>query len=256
MRFIWLWLVAFAFILSSCASESNNPSEKYKGYSAEKLFNTSVLLMQKGDYKESIERFEALDARYPFGGYAERAQLYIIYAYYRSGQYPEALVATQRYTHLHPNGDHSDYAYFMQGIMNYQQNLGVFERYFPSDLAQRDLKPARQSYLEFMTLVERYPNSPYVPNAIRYMRYIRNMVAAQMIDIAEFYYEREAYVASANRANMVITSFQGTPSVEQALVIAIKSYHKLHLDDVANTYERVWMFNDPTAAYDLTQVSA
>jgi len=249
MRFHWVWLVSLALFLSSCATGVDNPAEKYKDYSAERLFNTSVLSMEKGEFKNAIERFEALDARYPFGDYAEKAQLYIIYAYYRAGQYPEALVATDRYIHLHPDGEHIDYAYFMQGVMNYQQNLGVFERYFPSDLSQRDLKPARQSYLEFMTLVQSYPKSQYVPNAIRYMMYIRNLVAKQMVTTAAFYYDRKAYVAAANRANTVITNFEGTPSVEQALFIAIESYRSLHLDDIANTYYRVLQLNYPDSSY-------
>ena len=159
MSFRWLILPLFVMALMSCATNTDNPAEKFSGLTAKQLFHSGLELMKDEEFKSAIERFEALDARYPFGEYAEKEQLYIIYAYYSSGQYPEALASTERYIHLHPDAAHVDYAYFAQGVMNYQQNLGVFERYFPSAVSERDLRPARESYMEFMTLVNEFPKS-------------------------------------------------------------------------------------------------
>jgi outer membrane protein assembly factor BamD len=249
MSFRWLILACFAFSLVACATDSDNPADKYKGFTAKQLFNSGLVSMSKSEYKTAIEHFEALDARYPFGKYAEKEQLYIIYAYYKADQYPEALAATERYLHLHPDGAHVDYAYFVQGVMNYQQNLGVFERYFPADVSQRDLKPARQSYLEFMTLINEYPKSAYRANATQYTIYIRNLVAEQITTTANFYYKRKAYVAAANRANEVIMSFDGAPTVSEALYIAAMSYHQLKLEDIADMYYRVIKLNYPESSY-------
>ena len=236
-------------ILTACAG-TQDPAEKYKGFSAEKLYWQGITAMKKTAYKDAIEKFEALDARYPFGEYAEKEQLYIIYAYYRDGDYPEALAATERFIHLHPDSKHVDYAYYMQGMMNYEQNWGIFERYFKaSDLSERDLQPAKKSLVEFGTLVRSYPNSAYRGNAIQFMIYIRNLLANKNVEIAQFYLDRKAYIAASNRATDVILHYDGSPSVEEALVVAIKANQAMNLDNVADMYIDVLKLNFPDNEY-------
>lgn len=242
-RLILVMLVTV--LLVACASTNDNPAEKFKNIPEQKLYNDALVDMDDGSYKSAIEKFEALDARYPFGKYAEKQQLFVIYAYYKSDEIAEALAATDRFIHLHPDSQHVDYAYFMKGVLNYRQNQGVFEKYFPSDLSERDLAPARQSYITFATLVESYPKSKYRDPAIEYMIYLRNLMAEQEVKIAQFYYDRKAYIAASNRANIVIMHYEGAPVMKHALEIAVKSYKKLHLDDLAETYQKVIELNYP-----------
>lgn len=232
-------IACLSLLMVACASTDPNPAEKFKNIPEAKLYQDALIDMSESSYKSAIEKFEALDARYPFGQYAENEQLYIIYAYYKSDEIAEALASTDRFIHLHPDSKNIDYAYFMKGVLNYRQNQGVFEKYFPSDLSERDLAPARQSYITFATLVESYPNSKYRDAAIEYMIYLRNLMAEQEVKIAQFYYDREAYIAASNRANIVIMHYEGAPVMKQALQIAVNSYKQLHLDGLALMYQNV-----------------
>ncbi len=237
--------VFFAVILTACSSANLSPAEKYAKVPEKQLFQQAVEDISSRNYNDSVEKFEALDARYPFGEYAEKGQLYIIYSYYQGDKIPEALLSSERFVHLHPDSPHVDYAYFMKGLLNYQQNLGIFDKYFDANLATRDLAAARTSFVDFSVLAESYPKSAYRDPAIQYMIYLRNLMASQQTQIAQFYFNRKAYVAAIERANIVIAQYQGAPSVKQALTIARKSYKKLQLDDLAKTYQMVLDYNYP-----------
>lgn len=232
-------MTSFTVFLAGCASTEVNPAEKYAKVPEKELFQQAVSDIASRNYNDSIEKFEALDARYPFGDYAERGQLYIIYSYYQGDQLPQALLSAERFIHLHPDSTHVDYAYFMKGLLNYEQNLGIFDKYFDADLASRDLSAARASFVDFSVLAESYPKSVYRDPAIEYMTYLRNLMASQQVQIAQYYYDRKAYLAAIERANTVISQYQGAPSVKQALEIAANSYENLYLDDLAKTYRTV-----------------
>jgi outer membrane protein assembly factor BamD len=229
--------------LVGCATSSDNPAEKYAKVPEKALFYQAVKDIDSRDYQDSIEKFEALDARYPFGDYAEKGQLYIIYSYYESDQLPQALLSAQRFIHLHPDSAHIDYAYFMKGLLNYQQNLGIFDKYFKADLAARDLSSARQSFVDFSLLVETYPKSEYRSAAIQYMIYLRNLMADQELQVAQFYLKRSAYLTAIERANIVLKEYQGSPSAKAALLVLIESYASLHLEDLAEMYQQIYDYN-------------
>jgi len=254
MKIKGLFILVISFFLFACATTPKNPAEKYQDMNEQQLYNSALISIKKRSYKDAIDKFESLDARYPFGDTAEKAQLYAIYAYFKSGNYSVALASTQRFIHLHPDSEHVDYAYFMQGVLNYEQNQGVFERYFSfSDLTERDLTSAKQSFIDFKVLVTSYPNSVYTTAAIEYMAYLRNLMAAQEVAIAQYYYDRKAYVAAINRANEVILHYQGAPSMPDALAIAAQSYSALGLDELATIYYQVLSLNFPNSQ-QLTQV--
>lgn len=255
MKIRALCLLLLSLFLSACATTILNPAEKYHEMNERQLYNSALVSMSKNSYNDAIEKFESLDARYPFGDTAEKAQLYAIYAYFKSGNYAVALAATQRYIHLHPDSASVDYAYFMKGVLNYEQNQGVFERYFSfSDLTERDLTAAKQSFLDFKVLVTSYPNSPYTAAATEYMAYLRNLMADQEVAIALYYYDRKAYVASINRANEVILHYQGAPAMPDALLVAAQAYDALGLDGLTATYYQVLALNFPGSS-QLAQLS-
>jgi outer membrane protein assembly factor BamD len=241
-------ITVFAMILVACAGVTD-PAEMYKNESAEQIFQKGEKALRARHYAEAIKRFEALDAQYPYGKNTELAQLHIIYAYYMSNDYASADAAADRFIHAHPASPHVDYAYFMRGLSNYYQNMGLFERFFAVDLATRDLAQIKKSYADFTQLITINPNSYYAPAAHQYLIYLRNVLADHELEVAQFYYDRSAYIAAANRANLVVRHYQGSPAVPKALVIMVKSYQALNLKESAQDAWTVLQYNYPNSDY-------
>ena len=233
-------------LLAACAA-TTDPSEAYKGESPHEIYQKGKTALQDKSYAEAIKRFEALDVQYPMGPETESAQYYIIYAYYMKEEYALSASAADRFIRLHPDYPHVDYAYFMRGMSNYYQNLGLIERLFSVDLATRDLTQIRKSYYDFSELVQRYPGSQYAPAAHQYMVYLRNILADHQLRVAEYYYNRKAYMAAANRASDLVAHYQGAPSVPDGLEMMIKSYHKLGMTRNEQEAIRVLHYNYPDA---------
>ncbi len=244
-----LLLSATVLALLTACSTTTDPAEAYKGESAQHIFDRGESALRDRSYQEAIKRFEALDVQYPYGKNTETAQLHIIYAYYMNSDYASAEAAADRFVHAHPANPHVDYAYYMRGLSNYYQNLGVFERMFAIDLATRDLSQINKSYADFSVIVHSHPNSYYAPAAHQYMIYLRNIMADHELEVADYYYSREAYVASADRANVVVREYQGAPAVPKALVMMVKSYRALHLTQNENEAMQVLQYNYPNSSY-------
>jgi outer membrane protein assembly factor BamD len=240
--------LTFFALLTAC-STTTDPADAYKGESPQTIFMKGEKSLRNHSYQEAIKRFEALDVQYPFGRDTETAQLHLIYAYYMSNDYPAAEAAADRFVHAHPTSPHVDYAYYMRGLSNFYQNLGVFERLFAVDLATRDLSQIKKTYADFQELTQRFPNSAYAPAAHQYLIYLRNVLANHELEVADYYYSRQAYVAAADRANLVIRHYEGAPAVPKALVVLIQSYRHLQLTQNAVDAMAVLNYNYPNSTY-------
>lgn len=233
-----------AGFLAACAS-ATEPSEAYKGESPHHIFQEGKTALKDKNYTESIKRFEALDVQYPFGTETETAQLYLIYAYYMKEDYALSVAAADRFIRMHPTNPNVDYAYYMRGISDYYQNIGVIERLFAVDLATRDLTQIQKSYRDFNELTVRFPYSVYTPSAHQYLVYLRNVLADHELQVAQYYYSRKAYVASANRAAGLVAHYQGAPTVIDGLVLMTKSYHQLGMTKLEQDTLKVLQYNYP-----------
>jgi outer membrane protein assembly factor BamD len=242
-------VIVLGMLLTACSTTATDPSEAYKGESGEQIFQKGEEALRDRNTSEAIKRFEALDVQYPFGRNAEIAQLHIIYAYYMNSDYASAEAAADRFIHSHPANPHVDYAYFMRGLANYYQNMGVFERLFAVDFATRDLTQVKKSFNDFSDLVRLYPNSNYAPAAHQYMVYLRNVLANHQLGVAKYYYERHAYVAAVNRASLAVRHYQGSPAVPQGLVMMARSYRKLQLQVPESQVMQVLEYNYPDSVY-------
>lgn len=247
-NFFFLFIALLFSVLVGC-STTVDPAELYKGESGEQIFQKGEAALRDKSYSEAVKRFEALDAQYPFGRNAEIAQLHIIYAYYMKDDFLSAEVAADRFIHTYPASPHVDYAYFMRGLANYYQNLGVLERIFSVNYATRDLTQIKKSFNDFAQLARSFPNSRYAPAARQYMVYLRNILASHQLHVAQYYYTRQAYVAAANRANVLVRHYQGSPEVPDALIMMVKCYRALHLTQNANDALRVLNYNYPNSVY-------
>lgn len=250
MRFPVLLVVALsgAMLVAGCA-KLKNPTQDW---TPERFYKEAKRAMVDEDYARAIKYFETMEARYPYGRYAEQAQLEIGYAYYKNGENELSLEAADRFIRLHPAHPHVAYAYYLKGLVNIrQQDLGV-ARWFRlrgRDTLDRDTKAAREAYLAFREVVERFPESEYARDSALRMAYLHNALAKHEVDVAKFYYVQDAYVAAVNRCKYVIENFQHTPAVEDALGIQAMAYQKMGLTDLMQDTLRVLSMNFPDSLY-------
>lgn len=249
IRYLIYSAVVCLFVFLTACSSTTDPAEAYKDETAQQIFDGAENALRDKNYKEAIKRFEALDAQYPYGRNTETAQLHIIYAYYMDSDYLAAEAAADRFIHANPTNPHVDYAYYMRGLANYYQNMGVFERIFKIDFATRDLTQVKKSFNDFAELQRRYPDSQYAPAAHQYTIYLRNVLANHQLLVAQYYFSRGAYVAAANRASIMVEHYEGAPRIPDALVMMAKCYYQLHLTDQMNQTIEVLKYNYPNSKY-------
>lgn len=230
--------------LAACGT-TTDPSDAYKDETAQQIYQRGKAALQDKSYSDAVKRFEALDVQYPFGADTESSQLYIIYAYYMKEDYALASAAADRFIRIHPTNPNVDYAYYLRGLADYYQNLGVIERLFALDLASRDLTQVQKSYNDFRDLTVHFPDSRYTPSAHQYMVYLRNVLADHELHVAEYYYDRKAYVAAAERASGLVAHYQGAPQAADGLVLMVKAYHQLGLTQSEQEALRVLKYNYP-----------
>jgi outer membrane protein assembly factor BamD len=241
-----IFLISLATaLLSACASNSTDPFIAFQGQTASQVYYNGERALQNRNYARAIKAYEALDVLYPFNPYSERAQLELIYAYYQSGDSPAAKTAAERFIHLFPNSPAIDYVYYMIALADMDQDRGWYLRYVPIDLSMRDPGTMQIAYQEFARLITLYPHSRYVPDARQRMIYLRNLLASYELHIADYYFRKRAYVAAANRAGDVVKNYPGSPEVKDALMIMMKSYRILGLEDLADQCLAVFKLNFP-----------
>ncbi len=236
--------VVALFLLSACSALQES-EEATKGWSAKQLYDEAKANLDRGAYESAIEYYEILEARYPLGTYAQQAQLDTLYAHYRSEETASALAAADRFIKYNPRHPYIDYVYYLKGLANFNENFGFLERYLPLDLAQRDQAAAKQSFEDFSELVQRFPNSQYTPDALKRMQYLRGMLAKYEVYVANYYLDRKAYLAAANRAQYVVKHYDRTESVPDAMVIQAKAYQKMGMNDLLADIVKVMRLNYP-----------
>ena len=236
-----LLLIAILGLTAACSSKEvvdENLSEA-------QLYQQAQDNLDSRSYSSAIARLKALESRYPFGRYAEQAQLELIYAYYKNAEPEAARAAAERFIRLHPQHANVDYAYYLKGLASFDQDRGLLARFLPLDMTKRDPGAARDSYNEFAQLTSRYPNSRYAPDAKQRMIYLRNLLAAYEVHVGHSHHKRQAYVAAANRGRYVVENFQETPAVGDGLAIMVEAYQRLTLDDLAASSLETLQLNYP-----------
>lgn len=216
-----------------------------ENWGAREYYEQAKKELDRRNYERAINLYEALEARYPFGPYAEQAQLEIGYAYYRYDEPQQAIAACDRYIKLHPQNPKAAYAYYLKGLVNFNLVLGLVRRFVPTDITQRDPGASRDAFRDFTVVVDRYPESRYAEDARLRLIYLRNNIAQHEVNVARYYMRRRAYLAAANRANEVIVKFQGTPAVPKALVLMEAAYRELGMEQLADDAARVMAQNYP-----------
>ena len=241
-----LFLISFlAIIMLSACAGSEGQKDDTDIWSETKLYSEAIDKLNSADFAKCGKYFEKLEARFPFGPYSQQAQINGAYCYWKAQETAQALVAIDRFIKLHQGNENLDYAYYLKGLITFNDDLGWLGRFTGQDLSERDPKAAKDAFESFKVVVERFPNSKYAPDALDRMRYIVNSLAEADVIVARFYFQRGAYLAAANRAQLAIRDYDRAPAVEEALYILYKSYEKLGMVELSNDTARVFKLNFP-----------
>jgi outer membrane protein assembly factor BamD len=245
-----LWLPILAAALLALAGCGSTPKEDPNSTQAvEKLYAEAKEEMASGAWDKAAKLFERVEGRAAGSLLAQQAALDLAYAQFKSGERALALATLDRFIKLQPSSPALDYAYYLRGIVNFNDNLGVLSSLSRQDLSERDQQASRESYQSFRQVVEQFPASRYAADAKLRMDYIVNALAEYEVHVARYYFRRGAYVAAVNRAQQSVTEFQQAPANEEALSILVASYEKLGLDQLRADTERVLTKNFPNSAY-------
>ncbi len=229
-------VVCLAAGLAGCSGIEKDSTAKWD---ADRLYNEGRTELQNGNWSKARELYEKLEARYPFGRYAQQAQIEIAYCYYKEGETAEAISTTDRFLKLNANSPRADYVYYLRGLVNFIEApkfIGSLIRY---RVSERDPKALHESFEAFKELVSRYPNSPYYSDAVLRLSFLRDALADHEVRVADYYYRRGAYLAAINRSQAALRDYQGAPRLEHALGIMEHAYDRLGMVDLRDGVRRV-----------------
>jgi outer membrane protein assembly factor BamD len=242
-----LTLVLTAALVVGCSSTPNK--DETPTSTAERLYKDAKDDMSSGSYDRAIKTLERVEGLAAGSLLAQQALLDMAYLNWKSGEKTSALSTIERFIKLNPSSAALDYAMYLRGVINFNDNLGLLGTLAGQDLSERDQRAARDAFQAFKQLTERFPASRYTPDAQARMGYITNSLASYEVHVARYYFRRGAYVAAANRAQQAVTEFQQAPAIEEALYLLVQSYDKLQLVQLRDDADRVLRKNFPTSAY-------
>ena len=241
-----LLLALVAGTLVGCATST---PDKTADWSPNKIYSEAKDELNSGGYDKAIPLLEKLEGRAAGTPLAQQAQLERAYAYYKSNEQAQAIATLDRFIKLHPASPALDYAFYLKGIVNFNDNLGLFSFVTKQDLSERDQKAAKESFEAFKELVNRFPESRYTPDARQRMTYIVNSLAQYEVHVARYYLSRGAYVAAINRAQIALSDYREVPALEEALYIIYKSYEALGMTQLRDDARRVLETSYPKSDY-------
>jgi outer membrane protein assembly factor BamD len=246
-----LLLVAASLLLSLAAGCAGLTSEQDEtaGWSAQRLYGEAKDAMASKDWPKAIKYLEKLEARYPYGRFAQQAQLEVAYAHWKDGERASAIAATERFIKLYPNHPNVDYAWYLKGLINFNEQQGLLAFLTNADMTDRDPKSGREAFDAFKEVVNRFPESKYAEDSAARMRYLVNALASHEVHVARYYMKRGAYIAAANRAQYAIRTYPQAPAVEEAVFILVRAYDRLGMTELRDGAERVMRKNFPDSRY-------
>ncbi|MEJ7931996.1 outer membrane protein assembly factor BamD [Ramlibacter sp. AN1015] len=233
-------------LLAGCSTTAEDASANW---SPNRLLSEAKGELDAGSYDKAIPLLERLEGRAAGTPLAQQAQLEKAYAHYRAGERVEAIATLDRFLRLHPASPAADYALYLKGLVNFNDQLGIFSALARQDLSERDQQAAKESFEAFRELSARFPESRYAADARSRMTYIVNSLAAYEVHVARYYYSRGAYVAAINRAQAALAEYKEVPALEEALFILHRSYEALGMQQLAADARRVLETNYPQSEF-------
>lgn len=238
--------LTLAALLSACSSTPDDPTAKMK---PEEILEQAREEVRNFQYTQAVTLFEKLEGRAAGTPLAQQAQLEKAYAQYKDDQPAQAVATLDRFMRLHPASPALDYALYLKGLVNFNEDLGLFSFITRQDLSERDQLAAKESWSAFNELVTRFPDSRYSADARARMVYIVNTLARYEVHVARYYFKRGAYVAAINRAQQAVADYRTAPALEDALQILVDSYEALNMPQLRDDARRVLATNFPNSVY-------
>lgn len=241
-------VLAFAALLAGC-NLLPEVKDETAGWSAERLYAAANDEMKSGNYTRAIKLYETLEARFPYGRYAQQAMLEGAYSSHRAGETAAAVAGADRFIRTYPNHPNVDYAYYLKGLVHFREDQGLLGYVYEADLSERDPKAMKESFNAFRELAQKFPDSRYAEDAQQRMRYLSNALGLSEVHVARYYYNRGAFLAAANRAQSALVNYPRTPSNEDALDVLVRAYEKLGLQSLADDSRRILQATYPQSKY-------
>lgn len=233
--------------LAACATQETY--DETRGWTVDHLYAEAHDELNSGNYTRAIKLYETLEARYPYGRFAQQAQMDLAYTHYKDGDPELAIAAADRFIRLHPSHPNIDYAYYLKGLVYYHDDASLMSKWTGQDMSERDPKASKEAYQAFRELVSRFPNSKYAPDATDKLNRLVNALGGYEMHVARYYMKRGAFLAAANRGQTVVKEYSNTPYVEEALAIMVAAYDKLGMKQLSEDSRRVLALNYPKSAY-------
>lgn len=241
--------IAVGLLVSGCGIFGGKEVDETRGWSVQKLYAEARQELADRNWENAIKYYEKIESRYPFGRFAQQAQIEGAYAQWKNEDPASALATIDRFVKQNPNHPSVDYMYFLRGLINFNDDLGIMGFFSGQDMSERDSKAAAEAFAAFKDLATRFPNSKYTPDAIQRMNYLVNALASSEIHVARYYMKRKAYVAAANRAQYALKTYPSAPANEEGLALMVKAYDELGMTTLRNDAERVLIKNFPDSVY-------
>ncbi|MEQ1880736.1 MAG: outer membrane protein assembly factor BamD [Burkholderiales bacterium] len=218
-----------------------------RDWSPEQLYNAAREELDSKNYARAITFYEKIETRYPYGRYAQMAQVEIAYTHWKDDSPALALAACERFIRAYPDHANIDYVYYLKGRINFNENIGLIGYISDKDPTERDPLAAQEAFEAFKELVRRFPGSPYAEDARARMGYLVNALASAEMNVAEYYLRRGAYVAAINRSQGVLINYARAPATERALKVLVKAYDEMAVFDLRDDAKRTLETNFPDA---------
>lgn len=242
MRLYLFPLFTTLFLLTGCAG---GPPVDNGALSAAEIYKNGHSALLKKHYLEAIDQFDDLQVKYPFGDYAQQGELEKAYAHFKLEEFSNTDKILQRFIRVYPRHPHIEYAYYLRALNRYTQGIGKRGTIFKVKKTQRTSEYARQAFEDFSLLIRRFPDSRYRSDSVKRLKVLRNALAEHDLYIADYYLKRQAYVAAASRARILLQTYPQSAQIPSALFILVQSYKALGLRDLARDSQRILDLNFP-----------
>jgi outer membrane protein assembly factor BamD len=248
-------LLKFALFLplllavGACSLFHHGKRDTLNNMTVEQLYQRGHQLSEDGNWGAAQTVYQKLISRFPYGPYNEQAQIELAYAQYKDDKFEDAYSTINEFIKTFPTQQNIAYAYYLRGLINFDRTGSGVQKLAKVSPSRFDQGYALQSFDDFNTLISRFPDSRYAADARQRMVYLRNQLAQGELNVAEFYLQRKAYVAAADRAKYIVSHYQRAPEVADALAVMAKSYHKLGQQQLSDQTAQVLKLNYPNHPY-------
>jgi outer membrane protein assembly factor BamD len=235
---LWCAMGGAVLALAGCAS-SSDATAILNTDPPEKMYADADALMNKGKFEDAARKFEDLDRSHPYSPEARRSIVLAAYAYYKAGKAPEAIASAERYTVMHPGTKDAPLAHHI-----------IASAYFDDiNTSNRDQSATRKALEQLKILKSRYPDSTYAKNAENRIRIAEDTLAASEMEVGRYYMNQKNFVAAINRFKVVVSDYQTTAHVEEALMRLTECYMALGVTNEAQTAVAVLGHNFPQSKW-------